>query len=98
MRKTNMRQFWNVKAVWGDLNTANKKLNNIEFGNYRLRSLKGKSYVEAGTGIDNIFKFFRVDLVWRFVEPLKTPAGMLPPQYKNSTADFGVFGSFHLQF
>lgn len=96
MRKTNMRQFWNVKAVWGDLTADNKKLNNIEFGTYRLRSLKGKSYIEAGTGIDNIFKFFRVDLVWRFVEPMKATA--VPPQYKNSTADFGIFGSFHLQF
>jgi hypothetical protein len=98
MRKTNMRQFWNVKAVWGDLNAANKKLNNIEFGTYRLRSLKGKSYVEVGTGIDNICRFFRVDLVWRFVEPLKTAAGAIPPQYKNSTDNFGIFGSFHLQF
>jgi len=96
MRKTNMRQFWNVKAVWGDLNMENRKLNNIEFGAYRLRSLKGKSYIEAGTGIDNICKFFRIDLVWRFVDPMKT--GIVPPQYKNSTSDFGVFGSFHLQF
>lgn len=98
MRKTNMRQFWNLKAVWGHLSDDNKKLNHIEFGNYRLRSLKGNAYIEAGTGLDNIFKFFRVDLVWRFVEPMKTPPGMPAPQYKNSTSDFGVFGSFHLQF
>ncbi|HEY4147982.1 MAG TPA: hypothetical protein VGM41_03595, partial [Chitinophagaceae bacterium] len=75
-----------------------RKLNHLEFGNYRLRSLKGKSYVEVGTGLDNIFKFFRVDLVWRFVAPMSTTPGMPPPQVKNSTDNFGIFGSFHLQF
>ncbi len=98
MRKTNMRQFWNIKGVWGDMTADNKKLNHVEFGNYRLRALKGKSYLEAGTGIDNIGKFFRVDLVWRFVAPMSTAPGMPPPQVKNSTDNFGIFGSFHLQF
>ena len=98
MRKSNMRQFWNLKGVWGDLSDESKKLNHIEYGNYRLRSLKGNSYLEAGTGIDNIFKFFRMDFVWRFVEPLKVPAGLPTPMYNISTANFGVFGSFHLQF
>jgi hypothetical protein len=97
MRKTNMRQFWNVKAVWGNLANANRKLNRVEFGNYRLRTLNGKPYIEAGTGLDNIFRCFRVDLVWRFAPALASPPGMPPPMYKNSSSKFGIFGSFHFQ-
>jgi hypothetical protein len=94
MRKTSLRQFWNVKAVWGDLSDANKRLNLQDFPNYRLRSLKGNGYVEVGTGIDNIFRYFRVDLVWRFAPPQQVV--ILPN--KNSINKFGIFGSFHLQF
>jgi len=94
LRKTSLRQFWNVKAVWGDLSESDKKLNLQDFPNYRLRSLRGNGYVEAGTGIDNIFRYFRVDLVWRFAPPQK--AVIL--NNKNSIAPFGVFGSFHFQF
>lgn len=87
MRKTNVRQFWNVKAVWGDLSPENKRLNrSSDLGSYRLRSLQGKSYMEIGTGFDNIFKYFRADLVWR-----------LSPQ-SHPNPHFGVFGSFHIQF
>jgi hypothetical protein len=94
LRKTPLRQFWNVKAVWGDLSPEDKKLNLQDFPNYRLRSLRGNAYVEAGTGLDNIFRYFRVDLVWRFAPPQK----MVLLNNKNSVADFGVFGSFHFQF
>ena len=61
MRKTKMRQFWNVKTVWGDLSRDNRIFNRLEFGTYRLKILRGKPYTEIGTGIDNIFKFFRID-------------------------------------
>jgi hypothetical protein len=97
MRKTNMRQFWNIKAVWGDLSDANRRLNHIDYGTYRLRTLKGHPYAEAGTGIDNIFRCFRIDLVWRFAPKLTTLNGVPPPMYKNSSSTFGIFGSFHLQ-
>ena len=97
MRKTNMRQFWNIKTVWGDLTTANRRLNHIDYGNYRLRTLNGRPYVEVGTGIDNIFKVFRVDLVWRFAPELIAQPGLPPPMYQNSNNHFGIFGSFHFQ-
>jgi hypothetical protein len=86
LRRLNVRQFWNVKTVWGDLNPGNSKLNTMELGNYHLHSLGGRPYTELGTGLDNIFKYFRVDMVWRF-----SPR----PHYG---ADFGVFGSAHVQF
>ncbi|HXB90734.1 MAG TPA: DUF5686 family protein, partial [Puia sp.] len=93
LRRTPLRQFWNLKAVWGDLSDANRRLNLQDFATYRFRSLRGNAYVEAGTGIDNIFRYFRVDCVWRFAPPQKVFMNM-----ENSVANFGVFGSFHFQF
>lgn len=86
-RKLKWRQFWNVKAVWGSLDNANSTLNN---STGTFKTLNGKSYVELGTGIDNILRILRLDLVWR-VSP-----GTLPTD--NATSHFGVFGSFHFQF
>jgi hypothetical protein len=94
MRKTKMRQFWNVKTVWGDLSKNNKAFNRLEFGTYRLKILRGKPYTEIGTGIDNIFKFFRIDLVWRL-----DPNFTVPPAstLANNVKYFGIFGSFRLK-
>lgn len=85
-RKLKFRQFWNVKGVTGSLSNSNKLLNYV--GNYSFHSLDGKLYLEAGTGIDNIFKLFRLDFVWRLL-PTSLPL--------NSVNRFGIFGSFKLQ-
>lgn len=92
MRKTRMRQFWNVKATWGNLSQQNRQFNRIEYGTYHLRTLNGQRYMEVGTGLDNIYKFFRIDFVWRFAPPVRVH---LPG---NQTQQFGIFGSFKLQF
>jgi hypothetical protein len=81
------RQFWNMKMIWGDMTEANKALN-ITNGNPFV-DLDGKTYMEIGTGVDNIFRFFRLDLVWRIM-----PTPKPEERYKN----FGVFGSFRLSF
>jgi hypothetical protein len=94
-RKTKIRQFYNVKTVWGDLTQINRKFNKIEFGGYNLRSLKGSYYTEVGTGFDNIFKFFRIDAVWRFAPVIKAANGVV---LNTTTQNFGLFGSFRLQF
>jgi hypothetical protein len=91
-RKMKLRQFWNAKVLFGRLSEENKKLN--QFGTvfdqgHQFQSLDGKTYMELGTGVNNIFKFIRIDLVWR-VLPLPFPKEL----YKQ----FGVFGSFRLQF
>lgn len=85
-RKLKFRQFWNVKAITGNLSDANKVYNFV--GVYPLKTLDGNSYLEAGTGFDNIFKLFRLDLVWR-LSPTPLP--------ENNVSHFGVFGSFKVQ-
>ena len=99
MRKSNMRQFWNFKSVWGDLTDKSRALNRIEYYNeYRLRSLRGGFYTEVGTGFENIFKLLRIDLVWRNAPLRNIPPGLNPDLFKSNTNDFGIFGSIRLQF
>ncbi|HXL55721.1 MAG TPA: DUF5686 family protein [Chitinophagaceae bacterium] len=84
-RKLKLRQFWEAKGVVGDLSDANKQLNFI--GDYPFKSLDGKLYTEVGVGVDNIFKFFRVDFMWRVLpRPL--------PELKQER--FGVFFGFRV--
>ncbi len=95
LRKTKLRQFWTLKGVWGEMNSSNRVFNRTEFGPYQLRSLRSHTYLEYGTGFDNIFKFFRIDFLWRSAPPYPpnfTPSRMQPVQ------NFGVFGSLRLQF
>lgn len=86
-RKLKFRQFWTAKALWGSLSNANKQFNSSP--GYTFQSLDGKTYLELGTGVDNIFKVFRLDFVWR-VLPNPSPAGSAP--------GFGIFGSFSIDF
>lgn len=85
--KLKFRQFYTIKTLWGSLSDANKALN-FKPG-YDFQTLDGKTYLELGTGIDNILKVLRVDFVWRV---LPTP---LP---KETSRRFGIFGSFRLTF
>lgn len=89
MKKSRMRQFWNVKTVWGNLSGDNRQFNRFGYGAYQMRSLNNNTYTEIGTGFDNIAKFFRIDLVWRF-----SPKTITDSQKQ----DFGIFASFKLQF
>ncbi len=99
MRKSNIRQFWNFKSVWGDLSNMSRGLNRIEYYNeYKLRSLRGGFYNEIGTGFENIFKLLRIDFVWRQAPLRNIPPGLNPNLFKSNTNDFGVFGSVRLQF
>ncbi|MGK2862728.1 MAG: DUF5686 family protein [Chitinophagaceae bacterium] len=85
--KLKFRQFWTAKTLWGSLSESNKALN-FKQGN-TFQTLDGKTYMEIGTGVDNILRVFRVDFIWR----------VLPASLTNSnTKKFGVFGSFRLSF
>jgi hypothetical protein len=86
-RKLKFRQFWAAKALWGSLSEANKLYNTSP--DYSFNSLDGKTYLELGTGVDNILKVFRVDFVWRVL-----PRPLPPEKVKR----FGAFFSFRLVF
>jgi hypothetical protein len=94
LRKTNIRQFWNLKGVWGNMSSSNRFFNRTELGAYQLRSLRDHTYLEFGTGFDNILKFFRVDFVWRQAPPY--PANFSPSRMQ-PVQNFGVFGSLRIQ-
>ena len=85
--KLRFRQFWTAKALWGSLSDANKELNFKQ--GHSFQTLDGRTYLELGTGVDNIFKVFRIDFIWR-VLPSTLP--------KVGDKTFGVFGSFRLVF
>jgi hypothetical protein len=87
IRKLKFRQFYTIKTLWGGLSDANKALNFKPGSGFE--TLDGRTYLELGTGIDNILKVLRLDFVWRV---LPTP---LP---KESNKRFGIFGSFRLAF
>jgi hypothetical protein len=85
--KLRFRQFWTAKALWGSLTAENKALNFKQ--GHTFQSLDGNTYLELGTGIDNIFRVFRLDFVWRvFPSTLK----------KEGDKTFGIFGSFRVVF
>jgi hypothetical protein len=86
-RKLKFRQLWTAKGLWGSLSDANRQLNFV--GDHPFQSLDGKTYLELGTGVDNILKVLRFDFVWR-VLPKST--------IENNSKRFGVFGSFRLAF
>ncbi len=86
-RKLKFRQFWTAKALWGRLSDKNYQLNTASGLNFQ--SLNGRTYLEVGTGIDNIFKVLRFDFIYR---PLPISHSFVNAQR------FGVFGSFRFTF
>ncbi len=85
-RKLKFRQLWTAKGLWGSISDANTALNFT--GAYPFQSLNKKSYLELGTGVDNIFKVIRLDFIWR-VTPTSLPT---------NSKRFGLFGSFKFAF
>ncbi|MEO6546823.1 MAG: DUF5686 family protein [Ferruginibacter sp.] len=86
-RKLKWRQFWNVKMLWGALSKENDALNNN--GSAFFKTLNGKTYIEAGTGVENIFKLLRFDFIWLVSPNIEKAA---------RSSKFGVFGSIQFQF
>lgn len=86
-RKMKIRQFWNVRTLWGGLTDANRELNFVP--GHPFQDLGGRMYGEVGTGVDNILKVLRFDFIWR-IAPRPLPAARV--------ANFGVFGSFRVAF
>lgn len=86
-RKLKFRQFWTAKALWGGLSSANRQLNFVN--GYPFESLNGRTYLELGTGVDNILKVLRLDFIYR---PLPNSRSII------GNDRFGLFGSFRVTF
>ena len=67
IKKLKWRSFANLRAVYGTMNAENKALMPINNLNYTNPSFMvgGKPYIEAGYGIENIFRFLRIDFIHR---------------------------------
>jgi len=73
IKRLKFREAVTFKALYGSLSNANNpvsqtdllKLPTDQNGNSLTFTLDKKPYMEAGFGITNIFKFFRVDYVIR---------------------------------
>ena len=67
------REVATLKAIYGGLDK--KHLEVMDLPDF-TRSLEQKPYMEASVGIENIFKFVRVDLLWRLTYLDNTFAGI----------------------
>ncbi len=70
LKKLKWREVVSAKAVWGSVDQKNR---NVLIFPTTLRSLEQKPYVEASAGIENVFKVFRVDALWRLTYPRANP-------------------------
>ena len=89
VKKLKFRQFYSARALWASLSEANRQYNMPSGSEFTFQTLNGKSYLEIGTGVDNIFKVFRIDFIWRVL-----PRPLPEEKYKR----FGIFGSFRVGF
>jgi hypothetical protein len=62
IKKLKWREVVTAKALWGSVNDKNRRA--LIFPN-TLHALGNEPYVEFSAGIENIFKVFRVDALWR---------------------------------
>ena len=67
--KLNWREVVTVKAMIGHLSQANKDANSFNL----IKETYPIPYIEAGAGIENILRFFRVDFLWRLTHRRKKP-------------------------
>lgn len=76
IRKLKWREVAQFKGAFGHTSDSNKLYNQLPAGAYFLT----KPYMEAGVGIENIFRFLRVDAVWRLTyndHPNIKPFGLM---------------------
>jgi len=87
LKKLQWREVLSFKAAWGGLSSTNDPALNSSLYQFPVTAtgqpityaLRGTPYMEGGVGIENIFKFMRVDLVRRFDyldHPNVTPYGI----------------------
>lgn len=69
LKKLKLREAIFCRGLWGHLSDRNKPwLNDGLFqfpADAHTQTMTNRPYIEAGVGVDNLFKFLRVDYTWR---------------------------------
>ncbi len=69
IKKLKLREVFSFRGYWGHLSSRNipSTDNNLYLfpADATATPMHGKPYMEVSAGLDNIFKLFRVDYVWR---------------------------------
>lgn len=76
IRKLKWREVVQARMAIGNTSSVNLQYNALPTGTYSL----GKPYIELGAGIENIFRFIRVDGIWRLTyndHPNTSPFGIM---------------------
>ncbi len=67
--KLKLREVFSFRGVWGHLSSKNNPSENTDLFQFpavsNTQALSSTPYMEAGVGIDNIFRMLRLDYVWR---------------------------------
>lgn len=82
IKKLKWRELVTANVFYGDMTQANRDLNK----NNNVGIAYPIPYVEAGVGVENIFKFIRIDCIWR-----------LTHLDKPNISKFGVYGSLFIK-
>lgn len=91
MKKLKWREVFTVKALWGKLSDKNNgglAGSNAVFMFPEGMSAVSKPYIEAGFGIENIFRIVRVDAIWRLTHR----------DGRKASDNFAMNVSLHLKF
>jgi hypothetical protein len=75
LRKLKWREVVTYKLLFGDVNKNNRQM--LLFPS-TLHSLNSGPYQELSAGVENIFKFFRIDAFWRlsYTQNIRIPFGI----------------------
>ncbi len=87
LRKLKWRETAHVRGVYGTLSGKNDAFSRFP---EKMRSFGKKVYWEAGAGIENIFKAFRIDAIWRLSH--------LNDAQNPHVPKFGIFVSANFSF
>lgn len=77
--KLNWRLLVQGKVLFGELSPMNKEFNRVAGYENAISYLDGRPYAEAGWGIENIFRFIRIDFIHRLTyleRPNVSPFGV----------------------
>ncbi len=83
LRKLQWRELAFARGVMGSVSAENQKIVSLPVGMSGLN----QPYLEAGFGIENIFKVMRIDALWRLTN-LNNP----------KAPHFGITGTFQIKF